>query len=163
MLYIHIVIILCFILCMDTVPASIVISTQDSRVELGGSYSLMCTAQGFPLPQFTWLKDGTPLSNSSANTTIVDFNLASAAVTSILELCEVELMDTGVYSCVAANTLASGSQEFNSTATARLTLTVLSTSLACMHEGILRYSTAHTFFSFFICRYSSADSPPHSY
>lgn len=76
-----------------------------TRLQLGASSSLTCTAQGFPLPQIIWLKDGAPISANGNNINTTSIDIPPSAVTSILDLCDVQLLDSGEYQCRASNSI----------------------------------------------------------
>lgn len=87
------------------VPSSLIMYPNDTRLRVGASSSLTCTAHGFPLPQIIWLKDGAPITSNgdTINITIIDIPLSAGI--SILDLCDVQLLDTGRYQCRASNSL----------------------------------------------------------
>ena len=102
---IHVVhIILMLFLYLSSVPPVIVFSPQsNSVISKGEPLSLSCIASGFPVPNVTWLVDGMGMASSprlSVNGSY--FSIQSAIVN-----------DSGVYTCVAVNTVGSTSHSIN--------------------------------------------------
>uniref|UniRef100_A0AAY5L311 Hemicentin 2 n=1 Tax=Esox lucius TaxID=8010 RepID=A0AAY5L311_ESOLU len=73
----------------------------------GSLVTLTCEARGVPPPSLTWLKDGQPLS--------LHRNLLLDGRETRLQLHEVGLPDSGLYSCVASNQAGSSTKSFNLT------------------------------------------------
>lgn len=112
------------LLPLDTVPASLLMPPEDTRVEVGGNVPLMCTARGYPLPQVTWLRGGMPLTRG-ININITSSDISPTSVMSVLDLYDLQISDTGVYQCMAENTLISQSELFNNSAVEGVNLAVL--------------------------------------
>ena len=72
------------------------------------SVALSCTAAGIPAPQMTWFKDGLPLSNGYNITEERFSNSSNYFTVSVLNLCDLQLSDSGEYSCTASNTITEG-------------------------------------------------------
>ena len=77
-----------------------------------GTISLVCTADGVPLPDITWLKDGCPLPQLQSTrfqitkTVVPGFRAhVPEARQSVLTVEESMEQDTGAYSCRATNEL----------------------------------------------------------
>ena len=91
------------------VAATLLVYPGETRIEVDRSVSLTCVAMGHPLPSLTWLKDGVPLSSGdSFNITNTELS-GTDSVTSILDICNIELSDTGLYGCEASNSLLADS------------------------------------------------------
>ena len=83
----------------------------------GNTVDLACLAYGIPLPTITWTKSGTPLSNNSdANRIMVlEGDITESGITlirSYLQICSVRPSDGGEYSCVADNSIANATSNF---------------------------------------------------
>ncbi|XP_046728282.1 hemicentin-1 isoform X2 [Silurus meridionalis] len=74
----------------------------------GSVVSLVCEAHGVPSPVFTWLKDGDLLS-------LHQNKLLHDGGESRFQLLNVQLEDTGLYSCIAKNQAGNSSKTFNLT------------------------------------------------
>ncbi|NWT15620.1 HMCN1 protein, partial [Vireo altiloquus] len=90
------------------VPPTIA-NSKDEAEELTAlldtSLNIECAAAGTPPPQLHWLKNGLPLSVSS------QIRLLSAG--QILRLAQVQISDTGVYTCVASNRAGVHNKHYN--------------------------------------------------
>ncbi|KAI5610554.1 hemicentin-1 [Silurus asotus] len=78
----------------------------------GSVVSLVCEAHGVPPPVFTWLKDNDLLSRHQNN-------LLHDGGESRFQLLNVQLEDTGIYSCIAKNQAGTSSKTFNLTVLGR--------------------------------------------
>ena len=84
--------------------AAVLKETFTSRVlEPGSSISLKCTAYGNPLPQVTWMLDGSSLHESTPRLSVGDFVTKSSQVVSYVNITNAAVEDGGLYSCTAAN------------------------------------------------------------
>lgn len=111
------------------VPASLLAVPLDNNiVPRGMSFSLTCVAQGQPLPAIHWFRDTTTIvSGVVFNITEVQFPVLNVTtVTSILELCDAELLHSGPYACSANNSLPANPQLFSNVVTQKFNLSVLS-------------------------------------
>ena len=89
--------------------ASILLSPGDTITSVGDSLTLSCTAAGIPAPQISWYKDGLLLTTGLDNITETQSSNASNHFTvSDLNLCDLQLSDSGQYSCVASNSISAG-------------------------------------------------------
>ena len=80
----------------------------DTIAMVGDNTAPSCTAAGIPAPQIAWFKDGLPLT-SGFNITEEQFSNPSNYFTvSVLNLCDLQLSDSGEYSCTASNTITEG-------------------------------------------------------
>lgn len=68
----------------------------DVAVTKGGDVTLQCAAEGIPRPVVTWLKDGRPISGQHRAKILNEGRL--------LQIKNVQVSDTGRYTCVAVNT-----------------------------------------------------------
>ncbi|XP_065906524.1 uncharacterized protein [Dysidea avara] len=66
---------------------------------INDSFTLQCTAEGFPTPSIQWYLDNTMITNSS-NRSIVD-TTSMNSITSILRVIMADFTDTGLYHCEA--------------------------------------------------------------
>ena len=64
-----------------------------------------CEWTGSPTPEVTWLKDGVPLVEDRIRITVTNNNLLSE-----LQIQDVQLDDTGLYTCSVSNNLGVDSQ-----------------------------------------------------
>ncbi|EDV21987.1 uncharacterized protein TRIADDRAFT_59531 [Trichoplax adhaerens] len=64
--------------------------------------SINCTAQGSPLPQIIWMKDGSPLSETEQIKVQVNL-LSTVSIKSTLNFLSLQPADSGLYSCQALN------------------------------------------------------------
>ena len=70
---------------------------------INNSFTLQCTAEGFPTPSVQWYLNNTMITNSS-NRYIVD-NTSVNSITSILRVIMADFIDTGLYHCEANSTV----------------------------------------------------------
>ena len=92
----------------------IVIYPSNSTVEAGSITVLSCVGFGDPIPNVTWTRGATELSNGS-RTTIYERLVTSNGVTfvqSILQICSVGETDIGQYSCTVDNAVGNTSVDF---------------------------------------------------
>lgn len=110
-----------FLLC-PTVPPVISSETEMYLAPVDSSVTLQCQADGFPPPSVTWHKDGQTL-NESVRQRV----LSSGS----LQLAFVQPVDTGRYTCTAANAAGTVGLEMRLTVQSKMqyTLLVLLTSL----------------------------------
>ena len=81
----------------------------DTIAMVGDSLVPSCTAAGIPAPQIEWSKDGLTLPTQLFNITEEQFSNSSNYFTvSVLNLCDLQLSDSGEYSCTASNTITEG-------------------------------------------------------
>lgn len=96
----------------------------ETEVRNGSSLTLSCVAHGYPLPSLVWLREGYPEPDFD---NVTEVELVPNFLTSMLELCSVELFDSGVYKCVANNSISSTTGEtLSNSDTLQFNLTVLS-------------------------------------
>jgi len=75
----------------------------DQSVLEGGSATLQCRASGVPRPSVSWLKNDLDLPSAADRRLLVDDD-------GTLRLTELRRADSGVYRCVASNSLGSVSE-----------------------------------------------------
>ena len=80
----------------------------DTIAMVADSVALSCTAAGIPAPQIAWFKDGLPLTNGYNITERQLSNSSNYFTVSVLNLCDLQLSDSGEYSCTASNTITEG-------------------------------------------------------
>ncbi|XP_031169752.1 hemicentin-1 isoform X2 [Sander lucioperca] len=80
-------------------------STEDVTVVRGNLASLLCTADGTPMPTVSWLKEGVTL--------IPDPHLKLLNLNTTVQIFQAQVNDTGRYTCVANNTAGQASRHFN--------------------------------------------------
>lgn len=88
------------------VPPVISSETQKYQAPVDTSVTLQCQADGSPPPSVTWHKDGQPLSES-----IRQRVLSSGC----LQIAFVQPLDTGRYTCTAANAAGTANLEMSLT------------------------------------------------
>ena len=99
--------------------ASVVISPADYSVDEASTVLAVCVGTGFPQPSISWTFNGSPLENTT-RVSIYESTTEAAGMTfveSILEVCSVTLLDSGLFECTVSNALVN--------ATANFTLTVV--------------------------------------
>ncbi len=93
-------------------PVQIMMAPPDMTVNASQTVSFACVATGLPPPHITWLRDGTPIKNSSLHV-IQERREQRAEVGTVvvgtLEICPVI---GGVYSCLAQNEYTSRNISF---------------------------------------------------
>ncbi|XP_032380766.1 hemicentin-1 isoform X2 [Etheostoma spectabile] len=80
-------------------------STEDVTVVRGNLASLLCNADGTPMPTVSWLKEGVTL--------IPDPHLKLLNLNTTVQIFQTQVNDTGRYTCVANNTAGQASRHFN--------------------------------------------------
>ena len=70
---------------------------------INNSFTLQCTAEGFPTPSIQWYLSNTMITNSS-NRYIVD-TTSMNSITSILTVIMADFTDTGLYHCEAISSV----------------------------------------------------------
>ncbi|KAF1385466.1 hypothetical protein PFLUV_G00108060 [Perca fluviatilis] len=80
-------------------------STEDVTVVRGNLASLLCIADGTPMPTVSWLKEGVTL--------IPDPHLKLLNLNTTVQILQAQVNDTGRYTCVANNTAGQASRHFN--------------------------------------------------
>ncbi|XP_061594740.1 hemicentin-1 [Cololabis saira] len=83
------------------IPPSIRGGEQEVAVVEHGHVQLVCVAEGFPQPVVSWEKDGSPLSESAGEYTILP--------SGELVIDSAQPNDAGIYACVAANSVGQDS------------------------------------------------------
>lgn len=78
---------------------------QHSTATVGDSHSFICSANGVPIPNIVWLKDGSIVNDTNLN--IVYSNPSYSKFTSNLTILEVSIGYRGTYTCLATNNAAS--------------------------------------------------------
>ena len=103
---------------MTAAPSVLLSYPNDTQVTVGSSIALICTAQGFPLPQVTWQMNGMSISTDRFTITMRNVDVPPSSVVSTLDLRDVQLVNTGEYQCRATNNLTASSdtsENFNLT------------------------------------------------
>ncbi len=82
-------------------PVLLAFPEKDIFIVLNDTFTLNCTASGFPVPSITWLHNDTQLNlPNRTNVVIVENNIARS-VFSVLTVTMATSVDTGNYSCRA--------------------------------------------------------------
>ena len=100
---------------LDSSPARVVIAPGNSEFNEGSTIIATCVAYGLPEPSVTWSHDGNQLVNNSP-VTIYEELLNEGDVIfvkSAIEICGVEVADSGDYSCLVANDNGTDTVTFN--------------------------------------------------
>ena len=93
----------------STGQVRVLLYPEDNTTTTSDSIVFACIATGVPPPDIIWLKDSVQLSNELSNITESRFSNDSGYFTlSVLTLCDLELSDSGQYSCVASNNISTG-------------------------------------------------------
>ncbi|XP_065340865.1 cell adhesion molecule Dscam1 isoform X21 [Cloeon dipterum] len=90
------------------------------KMRLGDGFSLLCPAQGFPVPSFKWYK----FAEGTAKKVAVSLNDRVKQVSGTLIIKEAKVEDSGKYLCVVNNSVGGESVETVLTVTAPLSATV---------------------------------------
>ncbi|XP_069497466.1 hemicentin-1 isoform X2 [Ambystoma mexicanum] len=77
------------------VPPKIQRGPRVMKVQVGQRVDIPCSAQGIPLPEITWSKDGSIV--------LIDGGQYVASDGGTLSIEKVEVLDSGVYKCIASN------------------------------------------------------------
>ena len=86
-----------------TVIPLIETSPQSQNLIAGGSFSLICLATGYPVPDITWTEDGTSFFMDNRRVVSTIEGLRSSG--SVLTIANAVVSDSGLYQCVANNVL----------------------------------------------------------
>ena len=75
------------------------------EVAIGSSFTIVCTAEGFPIPSMQWYLNDTMINNSSNRYIVDDIvdDTSMNSITSTLTVMMVEFNDSGAYYCKAAS------------------------------------------------------------
>ena len=87
---------------------------QLAQVNAGSSMTLACVAYGDPIPTISWNKGSSRLTNSSEVTIYQEVLNISGLIfaKSILEICALDVDDTGQYSCFAESSTSNDTANF---------------------------------------------------
>ena len=99
-------------MCFFIAVAPTIISVNHSRTNLvaGEMLSVACIADGFPIPDITWLHNGTVLDNCTEELRRIPVVCAEYRdPVSTLLIISAKLNDTGQYTCTAENSVGSSS------------------------------------------------------
>lgn len=92
-----------------TGAVDVLLYPDNTIARVSESLALTCTAAGIPAPEITWFKDDILLTDEAYNITERQFSNDSSHYTvSVLNLCDLQLSDSGEYSCTASNTITEG-------------------------------------------------------
>ena len=100
-------------------PRVVLGSDAATQVTLNSTVLVTCIAYGDPLPTVTWQKDTMALSNTTeSDDGVIIYNTVvneggRVFARSILQVCFVDDDETGVYSCIATNSLGTDTQDIN--------------------------------------------------
>lgn len=84
--------------------AAILLYPGDTEASAQSSLVLTCVAFGIPAPEIVWEHNNLTLTSPHSNiTTEIFSNDTGLFAVSVLNLCNVELSDSGQYSCLASN------------------------------------------------------------
>ena len=101
----------------------------DLIVPEGNPTTLTCTARGSPVPVFVWFRGNKVVDIADARLLISAMEMSSVStgfidVTSLLNITQVDRVDSGVFICEASNTilgaLSTDSQSYNLTVNCKL-------------------------------------------
>ena len=92
-------------------PVSIVVSSGNIGIDPGQSVLLTCISRGLPLPSIMWTDPSGSVITRYTNPRIKVFESTETRqgvtfVRSILQLCDINRMDSGEYTCIADNTFS---------------------------------------------------------
>ena len=77
--------------------------SSDKVVDVADEVMFSCTASGVPLPVISWYKDGSLMDANISN--ITTSVVSSGTLTATLYLSNLRLVDAGVYSCNATDSV----------------------------------------------------------
>ena len=97
-------------------PSLVLYSPDRVYGEANTTIRVVCSATGVPNPTINWTIPN-HIGKVYLNTTTMN---GTEIVTSVLELCSVNISDTGMYSCIAANERGNESKSFDVTVTSEL-------------------------------------------
>ena len=107
-----IVLLICNVTERMQIPPHIVLDPRNAEVAVGGSVEFSCNATGFPPPDILWLKDGVKvmitenfLNPSMVTAMTIQLSTNPELVVSVLRIEQVDLINAGIYSCLATNNL----------------------------------------------------------
>ena len=78
---------------------------ENSTATVGDSHTFTCQANGVPIPNIIWLRDGSVVNDT--NLSVSYSNPSSSQITSTLEIHEVSIRYQGTYTCLATNNAGS--------------------------------------------------------
>ena len=78
---------------------------ENSTATVGDSHTFTCQADGVPIPNIIWLRDGSVVNDT--NLSVSYSNPSSSQITSTLEILEVSIGYQGTYTCLATNNAGS--------------------------------------------------------
>ena len=101
--------------------AKIVVAPETTDVDAGNTVLFTCVALGDSLPSITWSRQNGSVLDNDTGVTIYEELVSEGGlifVQSILEVCSVEELDSGNYSCSADNDFGSDTSTFELTVSA---------------------------------------------
>ena len=91
----------------------IVTSPQTQNVTAGQSFSLTCNATGNPVPNIEWKLNGASNGIRNSSETTINTIEGLSFNTSVLEVSNATINDTGIYQCIATNVVSNDTQDAN--------------------------------------------------
>ncbi len=82
-------------------PVLLAFLEEDIFIVLNDTFTLNCTASGFPVPSITWLHNNTQLNLPNRTNVVIVGNNTARSVVSVLTVTMATSVDTGNYSCRA--------------------------------------------------------------
>ena len=96
-------ILICSVFSLSVEPVIVVPPTTPIATTPGNNFTFQCNASGYPAVTITWLKEGTPTDTGNIVVTTSNSSDGVISVSSVLTLINVEIEDSGSYSCRAVN------------------------------------------------------------
>ena len=100
--------------------ATVVIKPNDTTLDEGSTMLAVCVGTGFPQPSISWTFNDDLLQNGSSSSRVLIYEELTEEngvtfVRSILEVCSVNVFDSGLYQCTVANRLVNATSNFTLT------------------------------------------------
>ena len=104
-----------YVIVLFTVGPLIVTSPQTQNITAGQSFTLTCNATGYPVPSIEWTLNGSSYVIRNSSETTINTTEGLSSNTSVLEVSNAMINDTGIYRCIATNVVNNDTQDANVT------------------------------------------------
>ena len=86
-------------------------SPQTQNITAGQSFTLICTATGYPVPTIEWRQNGTSYTIRDPSVITITSTNGQGSNSSVITVTNATTSDTGLYQCVATNVVDNDTQD----------------------------------------------------